>query len=106
MPIWKKRSDSAAFRLVGGRSAGFPNALSASSRLAEGIPPIEVPTLGNGIIPIPSNVSAQTVSSELDRGYIQSWNLTLQRTLFSGWVGEVGYVATRQTRQLGYRELN
>jgi hypothetical protein len=64
------------------------------------------PDLGNGVIPIPNNVSSQTVPNNLDRGYIQSWNLTLQRTLFSGWVGEVAYVATRQTRQLGYRELN
>lgn len=83
-----------------------PNALSPSSRLAEGIPPIAAPDLGSGIIPIPGNVSSQTVPNDLQRGYIQSWNLTLQRTLFAGWVGEAGYVATRQVRQLGYRELN
>src|SRR6185295_17714058 len=82
------------------------NALSASSRLAEGIPAIAAPDLGNGIIPIPGNVSAQTVPNDLQRGYIQSWNLTIQRTLFAGWVGEAGYVGTRQIRQLGYRELN
>ena len=43
---------------------------------------------------------------DLERGYITSWNFTVQRELFGGWVGEAGYVATRQTRQLGYRELN
>src|SRR5262249_6178019 len=36
----------------------------------------------------------------------QSWNLTLQRTLKWGFVGEAGYVATRQVRQLGFLELN
>ncbi|HUS08752.1 MAG TPA: TonB-dependent receptor [Bryobacteraceae bacterium] len=82
------------------------NALSPSSRLADGIPEIATPNLGNGIIPIPGNVSAQTVPNDLQRGYIQSWNLTIQRTLFAGWVGEAGYVGTRQIRQIGYRELN
>jgi hypothetical protein len=82
------------------------NSLSAASVLSAGIPPIDAPGLGNGIIPIPANVSAQTVPFDLQRGYIQSWNLTVQRELFAGWVGEAGYVGTRQTRQLGYRELN
>ena len=82
------------------------SALVPASPLSAGIPPVPGADLGNGIIPIPATVSAQTVPDELRRGYIQSWNLTLQRTLFDGWVGEIGYVATRQTRQLGYRELN
>jgi hypothetical protein len=82
------------------------NSLSAVGPLSSGIPPIAAPDLGNGIIPIPANVSAQTVPFDLQRGYIQSWNLTIQRTLFAGWVGEAGYVGTRQIRQMGYRELN
>jgi len=82
------------------------NALSASGRLADGIPPIPVPSLGNGIINVPSNVSTQTVPTELNRGYIQSWNLTVQKRLKGGFVAEAGYVATRQIRQLGYRSLN
>jgi Carboxypeptidase regulatory-like domain/TonB dependent receptor len=83
-----------------------PHSLAPSSQLSDGIPPIEAPGLGNGVIPIPLNVSAQTVPFDLERGYITSWNLTLQRELPGGWVAEAGYVATRQTRQLGYRELN
>jgi hypothetical protein len=83
-----------------------PNSLSPAGQLASGIPPIEAPTLGEGIIPIPSNVSAQTVPLDLRRGYIQSWNLMLQKSMKWGFVGEVGYVATRQVRQLGYHQLN
>ncbi|MPY86491.1 MAG: hypothetical protein GEU99_01045 [Luteitalea sp.] len=83
-----------------------PSSLSPASRLAEGIPPIAPPDVANGIIPIPGDVSAQTVPNDLDRGYIHSWNLTIQRRLFGGWVGELGYVGSRQVRQLGYRELN
>ena len=83
-----------------------PNSLAPASPLSAGIPPIAAPDLGNGVIPIPGNVSAQTVPFDLQRGYITSWNLTVERELVGGWVAEASYVATRQTRQLGYRELN
>jgi len=62
--------------------------------------------LGNGIIDVPANVSTQTIPFDLQRGYIQSWNFTLQKRLGWGFVGEAGYVATRQIRQLGYTQLN
>jgi hypothetical protein len=83
-----------------------PNGLSATGRLSDGIPPIPIPDLGNGIVDIPANVTAFTIPLKFDRGYIQSWNVTLERELVSGLKAEVGYVATRQIRQLGFRELN
>ena len=82
------------------------NSLGFASRLADGIPPIIAPSLGNGIIDVPGNVSVITLPDEFDRGYIQSWNLTVQKELKWGFVGEVGYVGTRQVRQLGFLELN
>ncbi len=83
-----------------------PNSWSAAGRLADGIPPIKAPDLGNGIIDIPGNVTAFTLPAEFQRGYIQSWNFTLERELFAGFVAEAGYVGTRQIRQLGFQELN
>lgn len=83
-----------------------PNNMLPASRLADGIPPIQPVDLGNGIIDVPSNVSTQTVPLNFRRGYIQSWNFTVQQDLKWGFVGEVGYVATRQIRQLGYQQLN
>ena len=83
-----------------------PNSLSSAGRFANGIPPVPVPSLGNGIIPVPGNVTANTIPTYFDRGYIQSWNFVLERNLGHDFVGEVGYVATRQVRLLGYRELN
>jgi hypothetical protein len=74
--------------------------------LREGISPIPDPDIGNGIIPVPGNVSAFTLPDEFDRGYIHSWNTAVQRELRWGFVGEAAYVATRQSNQLGYRELN
>jgi hypothetical protein len=82
------------------------NSLSFAGRLSDGIPPITPPGLGNGIVDVPGNVSTQTIPLDLQRGYIQSWNFTVQKRLHWGFVGEAGYVATRQVRQLGYKELN
>ena len=43
---------------------------------------------------------------KLDRGYIQSWNLTVQRELPWSFTGQIGYVATRSIRQLGFVDIN
>lgn len=82
------------------------NGFSAAGTLAQGIPPVINPGLGNGIIPIPGNVAAYTLRDKFERGYIKSWNAFIQKELGWGFVGEVGYVGTRQINQLGYRELN
>ncbi|MEJ7713668.1 MAG: hypothetical protein WKF84_28415 [Pyrinomonadaceae bacterium] len=62
--------------------------------------------MGNGVIPIPGNVASFTLADEFERGYIKSWNAFIQKELKWGFVGEIGYVGTRQIDQLGYRELN
>jgi hypothetical protein len=43
---------------------------------------------------------------EIHRGYIQSWNATLERQLPWAMVGSVGYVATRTIHQLIDRNIN
>jgi hypothetical protein len=83
-----------------------PNNMNYAGFLENGIPQIPVPSLGNGIIDVPNNVSTQTVPLKIQRGYIQSWNLMLQKRIGWGFVGEAGYVATRQIRQLSYNQLN
>jgi hypothetical protein len=83
-----------------------PNAFAWAGRLADGVPPIADPDLGNGIIPIPSNVTAFTIPDKFNRGYIKSWNAAVQKELKWGFVGEAAYVATRQIDQLGFLELN
>ena len=82
------------------------NALMPARRLSQGIDAISVPNLGNGVIDMPFNVGATTLPDFFNRGYVQSWNLTLQKELGLGFTGEIGYVATRQIRQLGLQEIN
>jgi hypothetical protein len=82
------------------------NAFTPAGRIEDGIPPIPVPDLGNGIIDLPLNVGVNTVDTRFRRGYIQSWNLTMQKQMRYGLTGQVGYVATRQVRQMGTLNIN
>ncbi len=83
-----------------------PNSLVSAGRLKDGIPAIPVPSLGNGIIDVPTQVAVNSTLDEFERGYVQSWNLTLEKELFWGFTGQAGYVATRQIKEQGFLDLN
>ena len=89
-----------AMDIVAANSFGFVG------RTEDGIPPVPIPALGNGIIDIPGNVTASTVEEEFNRGYTQSYNVTVQRELNWGFVGQAGYVGSRTVRPLLTMELN
>jgi hypothetical protein len=82
------------------------NTFQFVGRTEDGIPPIVFPDLGNGIIPIPSSVTLRTLDKEFKRGYVESFNFTVQRELRFGFVGQAAYVGTRGIRQQSYQELN
>jgi hypothetical protein len=83
-----------------------PNGLTPARSLSQGIPAFQVPPEGNGILDIPSNYAWTGYPKTLNRGYIQSWNVTVQRELPWRFTGQVGYVATRSVRQLGNVDIN
>lgn len=83
-----------------------PNSFTPALRLADGLPAIPAPSLGNGIIDLPLDVGFSGLPKNLHRGYIQSWNVTLQKELGWGFTGQAGYVATRSVRQLAYVDIN
>jgi len=74
--------------------------------MAEGIPESVIPDQNAPVHTPPPDVAIRSTADPFRRGYIQSWNVTLQRELFWGFTGEAGYVATRSIRQLGTRDLN
>ncbi len=76
------------------------------SNLSNGIPPVTLPNIGNGVLPVPSNVALISTGTEFTRAYIMSWNFTIQRQLGKGWVGQAGYVANRTVKQTGFLDLN
>ena len=83
-----------------------PNAFQPAGKIADGIPAIVHPALGNGVIDIPGNIALATASTDIRRGYIQSWNATVQKQFKHNITAQVGYVATRQVRQFGFIDRN
>ena len=86
-------------------SASLRNA-PVGSQLPIGIPLPKVPDLSSGEVPLLPNVALATTGSNIQRGYIQSWNFTLEKEFAHSWVAQAGYVATRTIRQLGFLDLN
>ena len=60
----------------------------------------------SGILDLPLNVGFEGQPKNLHRGYIESWNFTLQKELGRGFTAQAGYVATRSVRQLGFVDIN
>src|SRR5262249_6873432 len=84
------------------------NSFVAAGTLAGGIPTVKFPDLSSGIIDIPNTVATNSLlPGKFRRGYIESFNFTVQRDLGAGFVLQTGYVGTRSIRQeLTYFELN
>lgn len=83
------------------------NGFAPASLLREGIPEIAAPDISSGIVPIDGRIaSISLMPDNWKRGYIQSWNFTLQKQFPGRWVGEAGYVATRSVRQIGNFDRN
>jgi hypothetical protein len=83
-----------------------PNSAAPAGLLKNGIPPSPVPSLGNGIIPVPSNFNVITLGDSFKRPYIQSWNLVLEKNIGWGLTASAGYVATRTIAQTGGYDVN
>ncbi len=76
------------------------------SPIAQGIPPVTVPSTSAGVLDVPSTFAVVTTQKDTQRGYVQSWNFTVQKQLPFGLSGQAGYVATRSVRQIGYLDIN
>jgi hypothetical protein len=84
-----------------------PAALSWATTLSQGLPILPNPEVGqSGRITIPTNYAVNTTTDEFQRSYIFNYNFMLQRELGAGFVGQVGYVASRAVRVSGRLNLN
>jgi hypothetical protein len=68
--------------------------------IANGIPPIPYPNLTSGAVPLPAAITTISLpGGAYKRGYVQSYNLTLQRELPGGFVASAGYVGTHTVHE-------
>lgn len=76
--------------------------------LQQGIPPVVGPDLNNQPIDVPLRASLRTPypNSKIDRGYIQSWNFTVERRLPADIITSVGYVGTASIGMFADRDIN
>ena len=83
-----------------------PNSFSYASTLDSGIPPVPLPDISTGIVPLPTDASERSPWGYIHRGYVQSWNLTLERKLPGEIVASVGYVGSHSVHLLADRDIN
>jgi len=75
--------------------------------LVAGIPFVPIPDITPGVIPTPNGVSpGNTVPYDFRRGYIHSYNLTIQREFGTRIVAEIGYVGNHGIRLLTNENIN
>ena len=74
--------------------------------LTTGIPIAVTPTITNGFTSLPVTIGTNTTPANIHRGYIESWNLFIQRDLGHDYVANVGYVGTHAVRQFSDVTLN
>ncbi len=83
------------------------NSFELFRSLQDGIPPVNGPDLSSGVIPVPLDALLRSPwKGQLDRGYIQSWNFTVERKLPADIIASVGYVGTNSIGMLGDRDIN
>lgn len=88
-----------------GRSLQFTPFGTLSSTV--GIPNFTGPDLNLARVNLPGTVQMRTpINGRVNRGYIQSWNLFVERKLISDIKVEAGYVGTQTVRALGDTEGN
>jgi hypothetical protein len=74
--------------------------------LKTGIPIAATPTATNGFYSLPLTIGTNTTPANIRRGYIESWNLFIQRDLGHDYVANIGYVGTHAVRQFSDVTLN
>jgi len=72
-----------------------------------GVPAICCPNISSGTIPLPPQALERSVGPGLlKRGYIESWNLIVERKLPSNFLVSLGYVGTQTVHQFADLNVN
>jgi hypothetical protein len=76
--------------------------------LAQGITPPSNPfPLGSGAVPVPGTVGVFTNDAgDWRRGYVETYNFTIEERIRTGWTASVGYAGSRQIDPMVYQDQN
>lgn len=78
-----------------------------STTLAQGVPNTTGPDLSSGVVTLPGNVSERSPwGGEIHRGYVQTWNLTVERKLPLNLVTSVAYVGMHSVHLTADYDIN
>jgi Carboxypeptidase regulatory-like domain/TonB dependent receptor len=95
------------YPLTVGSNFSGATAFSSAGSLSTGIPAICCPDISSGTIPLPPNALERSVGpGELKRGYIESWNLIVERRLPGNFLTSIGYVGTQTVHQFADVNVN
>jgi len=70
-----------------------------------GLVELAPPNITSGVIPLPTSAGTTTIPNPFQRGYINSFNLTVEQE-FKGYVFQTGYVGAMDVRPLVNMNLN
>lgn len=88
----------------GGTLTGL-NAVGPYSYLPTGVTLIPLPDLSSGVLPLPNGTGTTTIPLNFRRGYIHSYNLTVEQNIHS-YVFSLAYVGARSIRPLTNMNIN
>jgi outer membrane receptor protein involved in Fe transport len=77
-----------------------------ATQLKDGIPAIQVPDLSSGRVSVPVQYATRSLPDKVVRGYIESWNFSLQKQIQGGWMAQAAYVGSRQLKINERLDLN
>lgn len=75
------------------------NSYSAVTTLGQGIPILQPVDISSGVIPLPPGATFISTPKHFIRGYVESYNATVEQDLRHGWIASLGYVGTHTVHQ-------
>ncbi|MBS1829664.1 MAG: TonB-dependent receptor, partial [Acidobacteria bacterium] len=82
------------------------SSFQSAGTLRTGIPEVVGPDLSQNEFPLPLAVGTTTFPQVFNRGYVESWNATIQRDIGSGFNVQAAYVGSRAIRQTVNQNIN
>lgn len=88
---------------AGATCFGFP---AGNGTFAQGVPVIAPPNISSGSVLVPAENTIGTLGpGEYHRGYVESWNLFVERQLPSNFLLSVGYVGNHYVHEFNGKDL-